>query len=470
MPASCATGRCSPRQRARRKVYILDEVHMASTAAFNALLKLIEEPPDHVLFVMATTDPQKVIPTILSRVQRLDLRRVGALGPRRPRPHGVRLLEGYTIDDGRGRGGRAGGDGSVRDTLSVLEQVLAFAGREVHAAAVAQALGTTPAKQVLHAVELLAREDVAGLLALVHDLLESGHDLRRFTLDLVGHLRDLLVLQVAGEDPDLVDATDQWRARLAEQTHLLDRVSVLRAVDVLAATLAEQRQGPPRLPLELALATLATPAAASDPDALADRLARLERRVDATPLAGPGPASDAAPAPGRRREPGGAPLAPTGTAERMRRTRRTRRTRRAPSRHRSHRKGRTRRRARRRTSRPPCGAGRPTNLRTSPTNRSTPWPPPRQWGTPPGSMSRPPTSRPRTNRRSANQPLTHPPRRLTCRVMSPPLTSRPLTSRPLTSRPLTSRALTSREPRTPPRRRRRTRPVPRPGRKTSSLW
>jgi DNA polymerase III subunit gamma/tau len=260
---------------ARRKIYILDEVHMASTAAFNALLKLIEEPPSHVLFAMATTDPQKVLPTIMSRVQRLDLRRVAA-------PEVATLVrelcaeEGYTIEDGAVEAVVRAGDGSVRDTLSVLEQILAFAGTDVTTEAVAQTLGQTPTERVIETVDRLGERDLAGLLGVVHGLLDEGHDLRRFTLDLVQHLRDLLVLSVAPDRPDLVDATDERRRRLQAQTTSLPRETLLRAVDLLAATVAEQRQGSPRLPLELALAKLAVPGADGDVADLADRVARLE--------------------------------------------------------------------------------------------------------------------------------------------------------------------------------------------------
>jgi DNA polymerase III subunit gamma/tau len=288
----------------RRKVYILDEVHMASTAAFNALLKLIEEPPAHVLFAMATTDPQKVIPTILSRVQRLDLRRVSAsdVGGH---VRSVCASEGYTIDDGAVDAVVRAGDGSVRDTLSVLEQVLAFAGTEVTADAVAQVLGLTPADRVVETIERLAERDLAGLLGLVQGLLDQGHDLRRFTLDLVQHLRDLLVLQAAPNRPDLVDATDDRRRLLQAQAPLLASETLLRAVDLLAATVAEQRQGSPRLPLELTLAKLAVPGADGDVAELADRLARLEA---GTPLtAGARRSEGAATSGGQRPDDGTAP-------------------------------------------------------------------------------------------------------------------------------------------------------------------
>ncbi|MBW3659004.1 MAG: DNA polymerase III subunit gamma/tau [Actinobacteria bacterium] len=266
--------------QARRKVYILDEVHMASTAAFNALLKLIEEPPAHVLFAMATTDPQKVIPTIMSRVQRLDLRRIGAEDLVRHVEH-ICELEGYTIDAEAAAAVVRAGDGSARDTLSVLEQVLSFSGTEVTADKVTQVLGQTPVERTFQTVDLVAARDLAGLLALVQGLLDDGHDLRRFTFDLLQHLRDLLVLQVAPDRPDLVDATQDRRDRLTAQRDALPRESMLRAVDLLAETLVEMRQGPARLPIELALAKLSTPSLSTDLSGLTDRLARLEAATPA---------------------------------------------------------------------------------------------------------------------------------------------------------------------------------------------
>ena len=245
----------------RRRVYILDEVHMASTAAFNALLKLIEEPPSHVMFAMATTDPQKVLPTILSRVQRLDLRRVDAEAVA---AHVVRIVtaEGAAIEEVAVDAVVRAGDGSVRDTLSILEQVLAFAGGDVTAAHVAQVLGSTPSATVTRVVDLLGAGDLAGLLTTVALLVDEGHDLRRFTLDLVAQLRDLLVLQAAPEHPELVDATREHRAVLTEQAGRLARERVLHALETLAATVVEQRLGTPRLPLELALAQLVMPRSA----------------------------------------------------------------------------------------------------------------------------------------------------------------------------------------------------------------
>jgi DNA polymerase III subunit gamma/tau len=288
---------------ARRKVYILDEVHMASSAAFNALLKLIEEPPPHVLFAMATTDPQKVLPTIMSRVQRLDLRRVGAV---EVAAHVRRLceLEDVTIDDAAVDVVVRAGDGSVRDTLSILDQVLSFAGDEVTADQVLQLLGHTPAEVVFEAVTLLASGDLARLLELVQRLLDEGHDLRRFSLDLVVHLRDLLVLQVAPGRPDLVDATDERRGRLVAQAPSLPRDRLVGAIDVLAETVAEMRRGPARLPLELAFAKLLvgveTPSGSASQPGPASRPERSQS--DAEPVSEPEP-----PAPQPAPEPDPAP-------------------------------------------------------------------------------------------------------------------------------------------------------------------
>ncbi|MFN2555877.1 MAG: DNA polymerase III subunit gamma/tau [Nitriliruptorales bacterium] len=278
--------------RARRKVYILDEVHMASSAAFNALLKLIEEPPPHVLFAMATTDLQKVLPTIMSRVQRLDLRRVNSddLADHLRR---VAALEGLQVSDDAVEAMVRASEGSVRDGLSILEQVAAFAGGLVDAGHVAQVLGHTPAQCIFEAVALLAARDLAGLLALVQGLLDDGHDLRRFAFDLVGHIRDLLVLQVAPQRPDLVEGTAEQRARLLSQAPLLTRDTLLGAVDVLAETIAEMRRGPARLPLEFALARIALSETKGEIGALADRVAALEALTASEPKShlSPGPPS-----------------------------------------------------------------------------------------------------------------------------------------------------------------------------------
>lgn len=238
---------------ARRKVYILDEVHMASTAAFNALLKLIEEPPGHVLFAMATTDPQKIPATILSRVQRLDLRRVDTAVLK---THVAQIIasEGATVTDDALDVLVEKGDGSVRDTLTITEQVLAYSASTITEDAVATVLGTTPRDHLRHAVDAVIACDTAGILTLVHDVVNAGADLRQFTHDLIAHLRDILVVQTVTDRTDLVNATTAWRNVLHRQAAALPADDALHAARTLIGSLAEQRQRNPRLVLELAFA------------------------------------------------------------------------------------------------------------------------------------------------------------------------------------------------------------------------
>ncbi len=277
--------------RARRKVYILDEVHMASPAAFNALLKLIEEPPEHVLFAMATTDPHKVLPTIMSRVQRLDLRRVDE-STMKLQLQRIADAEGLRIDDAAFAPLVRAGDGSVRDTLSVLEQVLSFAGDHVTRDMVEQLLGSSPTEAVFATMAALLDGDVAAALTGVQDLVDTGHDLRRFALELAQHARDVLVSRVAPGRPELIDAPDDRRRRLAEQATRASQPWLVDAVAVLGETIVEQRQGGARLPLEISLARLATtvsPPAETGSDAVA---AHIEVEESEETSGQDGPASD----------------------------------------------------------------------------------------------------------------------------------------------------------------------------------
>ncbi len=259
---------------ARMKVYIVDECHMLSTAGWNAFLKTVEEPPGHVLFVFATTEPHKVLDTILSRTQRFDFKRV-------PAPvlsaHAADLAtrESIALEEGALDLVVRAGDGSVRDTLSVLDQVVAFTGSHVTVAGVADVLGTVPDAMLAEAADRIVSGDVAGVCALVGEVADAGHDLRQFTRDLVEHLRGLFLLKVAPE-ADLLSATPERLARLEAQAASAGQAELLRAMDLLTEAQAQMRRGTTRLSLELALAKAAMPEACGDPGALAARLDRLE--------------------------------------------------------------------------------------------------------------------------------------------------------------------------------------------------
>ena len=276
---------------ARMKVYIVDECHMLSTAGWNAFLKTVEEPPGHVLFVFATTEPHKVLETILSRTQRFDFKRIGAdeLGAHL---ESVGRREGLSFGPGAIDLLVRAGDGSARDTLSVLEQVTAFTGPEVTAHGVTSVLGASADELLIETAELIAAADVAGLCVLVQRLADDGHDLRQFARDAVEHLRALFLLQVA-PDAGLVSTTPERLERLREQAGRLGRVELLRAVELLAESQAQMRRGNTRLPLEIALVKAALPEAAGDPAALAARMDRLERRGGVDPAPGPSPAAAA---------------------------------------------------------------------------------------------------------------------------------------------------------------------------------
>ncbi|MGH8907888.1 MAG: DNA polymerase III subunit gamma/tau, partial [Egibacteraceae bacterium] len=268
---------------ARMKVYIVDECHMLSTAGWNAFLKTVEEPPGHVMFVFATTEPHKVPPTILSRTQRFDLKRLTAADLARH----VAMIgerEGLAFEPGTIDLIVRAGDGSARDTLSVLDQVMAFTGAKVTVDGVADVLGVVPDQVLAEIADGIGTGDVPGLLTAVGRLADGGQDLRQLARDAVEHLRSLMLLQAA-PDAGLVETTPERLARLTAQSGRLGRVELVRAIELLADAQAQMRRGNTRLPLEIALVKAALPEASGDPAALAARLDRLERRAPVTAAA-----------------------------------------------------------------------------------------------------------------------------------------------------------------------------------------
>ncbi len=285
----------------RFKVYIIDEAHMVTTGAFNALLKLVEEPPPHVKFVFATTEPDKVLATIRSRTHSYPFRLVP---PRALQANLQRIaaLEGIEIDPlVLPLVVRAGG-GSVRDAQSVLDQLLAGAGPEgvTYAGALAL-LGYTDAALLDEVVDAFAAGDGAAVFEAIDRVVEGGHDPRRFVADLLERYRDLLVLDAV---PDaaakgLLDVPADSLERMAGQANRIGRVEISRAADLLNDGLTEMRgTTAPRLLLELLCARLLLPGASTDSAALLARLSRLERRLDISAgAASPPTSAPAAPTP-----------------------------------------------------------------------------------------------------------------------------------------------------------------------------
>jgi DNA polymerase III subunit gamma/tau len=267
----------------RHKVYILDEAHQLTDAAFNALLKLIEEPPPHLVFVFCTTDLGKMLPTVRSRCQTFVFSR-----PRLPEL--VQVLR--RVADGEGieapdaalsliaRAAR----GAYRDAVSTFDQLAAATEKQVTVQAVLQLLGAVEEEALFRLCDLVVDRDTAGALTFIEELSEQGQDLGRLVTDLLEHLRHLLLVQHMGEVPDSLPVTEETRERLREQANQVGEATVLRLCDLLAVAVEDMRQGgDPRLPLELALVKVTRPAADLSRESTAFRLEQLETRGHSGP-------------------------------------------------------------------------------------------------------------------------------------------------------------------------------------------
>jgi DNA polymerase-3 subunit gamma/tau len=274
----------------RYKVYILDEAHQLTDAAWNALLKLIEEPPPHLVFVFCTTDLSKVLPTVRSRCQTFVFQR-----PRlRDLVGKLRLIadaEGIEVPDQALALVARGARGAYRDAESTLDQLASSTGNQVTVQAVLELLGTVEEEALFRLCDLVIDRDTAGALTYVEELSERGHDLGRLVLDLIEHLRQLMLAQHLGEVPEGVATSEEARERLRAQADQLDEATVLRLVDLLAVAVDDMRQGgDPRLPLELALVKVTRPASDLSRESIAFRLERLEQGSAVSgPVPEPGP-------------------------------------------------------------------------------------------------------------------------------------------------------------------------------------
>ncbi len=266
----------------RYKVYILDEAHQLTDAAFNALLKLIEEPPPHLVFVFCTTDVSKMLPTVRSRCQTFVFSR-----PRLPdlirKLRRIADAEGIEAPDAALALVARGARGAYRDAESTLDQLAAATGNQVTVQSVLQLLGAVEEEALFRLCDLVVDKDTAGALQFLEDLAEQGQDLGRLVTDLLEHLRHLLLVQHMGEVPDSLPVTEETRERLRAQANQLPGPTVIRLCDLLAVAVDDMRQGgDPRLPLELALIKVTRPGADLDRESLSFRIEQLEQRGPAT--------------------------------------------------------------------------------------------------------------------------------------------------------------------------------------------
>ena len=285
--------------RGKYKIYIIDEVHMLTTAAFNALLKTLEEPPAHVIFVLCTTDPQKILETILSRCQRFDFHRIGNEDIEHRLAY-VCEQEGFDYDDEALAIVARHAKGGMRDALSTLEQLSVFGNGAVHADDARSLLGEVSDQILGEFAAAVAKRDVAELYGLIRAQVEEGNDLLELTRDLVAHVRDVYVACVAGARAELFEGGAEQAEALAAEVaafgeHPADRLA--RVLTVLDDAALEMRGASDvRLVLEIACTRLTRPEADLTIEALAERVARLEARVANAAVPASVAAAQAAPA------------------------------------------------------------------------------------------------------------------------------------------------------------------------------
>ncbi len=264
-----------PPQGAKKKIYILDEIHMMSKGAFNALLKTLEEPPPYVLFIFATTEPHKVLPTILSRTQRFDFRRISVaeiIG----RLHVICEAESIEADDESLLLLARKADGALRDALSLFDQAVSLCGTPLEGPALREALGVVDTDLFFEVTDRAAAKDRAGLLDLVDRVVARGYDLAEFLGGLAEHLRNLLVARSTGNG-DLLEATEATKTRYIEASRIFpeaDLLHLLMLVEEAAQNIKASHQ--PRLTVELAMLKMASLETASDLEQLIGKLSALE--------------------------------------------------------------------------------------------------------------------------------------------------------------------------------------------------
>jgi DNA polymerase-3 subunit gamma/tau len=294
----------------RKRVFILDEAHMLSAAAWNAFLKTLEEPPEHVVFVLATTEAHKVPATIIDRCHRFDFHRpsleqVSSVLDRVAKEEGIEIPA-----PALGMIARAA-TGSFRDALGHLEQLVTYGGKDVKLDDVLEVLGVADAELILDAAEAIAERDAKSALTTVQRLSESGRDYVQFMRDLAAHLRHLFVVQTLGEVPESFAVTSEHTDRLQAQAARMNQAEILRAIDLLASSIAAVKDGSePRIQLEMALLKASQPSSDLSLQALMFRIEQLEQRVkEGTSAAAPASAPPAPVAEQTPRAPAPAPQA-----------------------------------------------------------------------------------------------------------------------------------------------------------------
>jgi DNA polymerase-3 subunit gamma/tau len=293
----------------RFKIYIIDEVHMLTKEAFNALLKTLEEPPAHVKFMFATTEPEKVLPTILSRCQRFDLRRIPTALIVKHLAH-IAGLEKVRIDEAALHAVARGADGGMRDAESALDQLISFCGDRIAEGDVLSMFGLAARSQILFLTQAVLEADAQQSLRALDDLARNGKDLGRLLADLLQHFRNLLLFQVSRGDLSLMDVSETEAAQLEQQSKTVSTETLTRILDLLCESEGRLRDAASkRILLELTLLKAIQARKAVSIDSVLEKLRSLRPpgagapepqptiRRTTTENPGPGPASISTAAP-----------------------------------------------------------------------------------------------------------------------------------------------------------------------------
>ena len=272
--------------KGRYKIYLIDEVHMLSSAAFNALLKTLEEPPEHVKFIFATTEPQKVLPTILSRCQRFDLHRIPA-NLIAQHLHFIAKKEKITLQPAAAHAIARGAEGGLRDAESMLDQLVAFCGENINESDVLNVFGFTSEQTVIDLTGRILRAETPAAIDLLHQQSEAGKDMMRLMADLIAYLRDLLVLKAK---PDALneDVDPDVQKSLAEQAELLSTDRLLELIDQFAAAEVRMKWAPnKKLHFEVAIIKAIQSLGQATLDEVIEKLGELRDNGRARPPGAP---------------------------------------------------------------------------------------------------------------------------------------------------------------------------------------
>ena len=278
---------------ARKKVYVIDEVHMLTTPSFNALLKTLEEPPEHVIFILATTEAHKVLHTVQSRTQRFDFRPISVEVLEQLLVH-VAKAEALEADESALQAIARHAEGGARDALSILDQLSSFGG-PITSVDVERLLGGRTEEAYVEMFDRVASGDLAGVFWSVHSLVSQGADVGQLARGALRHARNLLLLKTAPDADELIEIAEEDRSRLIAQTERFTPGALLRIVDLVAKSLTEMREAPNhRLLFEVALTRATAPDTDPSAQGLLGRIERIERRLG---IEGAPPESTSAPQP-----------------------------------------------------------------------------------------------------------------------------------------------------------------------------